>query len=164
MAVEVSDYPLAYFITWTTYGSWLPGDDRGWTLRGKGPQLPDFYRQLSTVLRMSEDAVRLNSVQRMAVEDTIRRHCQIRGWLLHAVSCRTNHVHVVVSAPVHPDTARDQFKAYCTRKLNELNTGPSRERWWTERGKNERIDDIEGLDTVVQYVVEAQDRKDRDEA
>ena len=22
--------PIAYFLTWTTYGSWLPGDQRGW--------------------------------------------------------------------------------------------------------------------------------------
>jgi hypothetical protein len=21
--------PLAYFLTWTTYGTWLPGDERG---------------------------------------------------------------------------------------------------------------------------------------
>jgi hypothetical protein len=23
------DEPLAYFLTWTTYGTWLPGDERG---------------------------------------------------------------------------------------------------------------------------------------
>ena len=22
--------PLAYFLTWSTYGTWLPGDERGW--------------------------------------------------------------------------------------------------------------------------------------
>ena len=26
--------PLAYFITWTTYGTWLPGDERGWNRKG----------------------------------------------------------------------------------------------------------------------------------
>jgi hypothetical protein len=25
--------PLAYFLTWTTYGTWLPGDERGWVER-----------------------------------------------------------------------------------------------------------------------------------
>jgi hypothetical protein len=25
--------PLAYFLTWTTYGTWLPGDSRGWVNR-----------------------------------------------------------------------------------------------------------------------------------
>src|SRR5215208_5502449 len=95
MAVEISDYPLAYFLTWTTYGTWLPGDDRGWTKRGKGQQLPDFYRMFASALRMTEDAIVLSPQQRLAVEETIREHCRIRGWTLHAVNCRTNHVHVV---------------------------------------------------------------------
>jgi hypothetical protein len=30
---------------------------------------------------------------------------------LHAVSCRSNHVHVVVTADRHPDDVRDQLKA-----------------------------------------------------
>ena len=37
---------LAYFITWTTYGTWLPGDQRCWVLHGKGLQLPDLIREL----------------------------------------------------------------------------------------------------------------------
>jgi len=32
--------PLAYFLTWTTYGTWLPGDERGWVLKGKGFNCP----------------------------------------------------------------------------------------------------------------------------
>ena len=27
--------PLAYFLTLTTYGTWLPGDDRGWHRKGE---------------------------------------------------------------------------------------------------------------------------------
>jgi hypothetical protein len=27
------DEPLAYFLTWTAYGSWLPGDERGWVAK-----------------------------------------------------------------------------------------------------------------------------------
>ena len=34
--------PLAYLITWTTYGTWLPGDQRGWVEDGTfGIQAPD---------------------------------------------------------------------------------------------------------------------------
>jgi hypothetical protein len=25
--------PLAYYLTWTTYGTWLPGDERGWVAK-----------------------------------------------------------------------------------------------------------------------------------
>jgi hypothetical protein len=31
---------LAYFITWTTYGTWLHGDARGWIMSGVGRQIP----------------------------------------------------------------------------------------------------------------------------
>ena len=34
--------PLAYFLTWTTYGTWLPGDERGWVKRKRGFQAPDM--------------------------------------------------------------------------------------------------------------------------
>jgi hypothetical protein len=31
-----SDDPIAYFITWTVYGTHLQGDERGWRRRRKG--------------------------------------------------------------------------------------------------------------------------------
>jgi hypothetical protein len=38
---------------------------------------------------------------------------------LHAVNCRSNHVHVVVTANRDPDEVREQFKAWCTRRLKQ---------------------------------------------
>jgi hypothetical protein len=32
--------PLAYFLIWTTYGTWLPGDERGWNRKGEREILP----------------------------------------------------------------------------------------------------------------------------
>jgi hypothetical protein len=90
--------PLAFFLTWTTYGTWLPGDERGWVERGRGFRLPEPIRKREAEARMTEDACILDEEQRKVVEKTIRDHCRIRKWELHAVNCRTNHVHVVVSA------------------------------------------------------------------
>ena len=33
--------PIAFFLTWATYVTWLPGDDRGWIEYRHGWQLPD---------------------------------------------------------------------------------------------------------------------------
>ena len=34
--------PLAFLLTWTTYGTWSPGDERGWNRKGKpGAHLPN---------------------------------------------------------------------------------------------------------------------------
>ncbi|MEW5980205.1 MAG: transposase [Acidobacteriota bacterium] len=110
--------PVAYFLTWTTYGTWLPGDRRGWVRKRHGFQLPNLPAEREAQGRMTETACRLNSRQRQVVEGVIRAHCQIRGWILHAVNCRSNHVHVVVTAKsVFPDAVMAQLKAWSTRKL-----------------------------------------------
>jgi hypothetical protein len=81
--------PLAYFLTWPTYGTWLPGDERGWVLRGEGYQVPDPIQKFEAQARMTEDACVLDEEQRRLVEKTIIDHCRIRGWQLHAVNCRS---------------------------------------------------------------------------
>src|SRR5688500_14303497 len=90
---------LAYHLTWTTYGTWLPGDQRGWVERGV-PVIRDADpdREQAARERMAEAPVILTEAQRQIVEQTIRDHCRIRGWTLHALNVRTNHVHVVVTA------------------------------------------------------------------
>lgn len=159
---------VAFFSTWTTYGTWLPGDSRGWYQRGRGLQDPDALRRLEASLLMSEAALTLDPQQRRMVENTIAKHCAIRGWVLHAVNCRTNHVHVVVTAPGRDiEVPREQFKAWCTRCLKEQTQSASptrqivtlREHWWTERGWDEYIDDEETLAIVIAYVLEGQGQR-----
>jgi REP element-mobilizing transposase RayT len=159
---------LAYFLTWATYGTWLPGDERGWVEYRHGWQLPDLIRKLEAEALMTEDACVLNEVQREIVEATIAEHCRIRRWALHAVNCRTNHLHVVVTAPDHhPDVVREQFKAWCTRRLKEharpdrpqtAGTFP-REKWWAERGSRRYLGDQASLEAAILYVRDSQDRK-----
>jgi hypothetical protein len=112
--------PLAYFLTWPTYGTWLPGDERGWVQYRRGCQLPDPVKKLEATARMADDACRLNDDERRVVETTIAAHCRIRNWTLHAVNCRSNHLHIVVTASEHPDEVRDQFKSWCTHRLKEF--------------------------------------------
>jgi REP element-mobilizing transposase RayT len=155
--------PLAYFITWTCYGTWLPGDDRGWARWEKGqivpqPLLADWCKE-----QMTEGSCVLCEEQRAIVEDTIAKHCLHRGWHLHAVNCRSNHCHVVVAAKNHSgEVVRDQLKAWCTRKLKEAEGRNSsgnmtRQNWWTRKGSVRYLFDDESLEVVVQYTLEAQD-------
>jgi hypothetical protein len=112
--------PLAYLITWTTYGTWLPGDKRGWIESGRtGIQEPDAFRKQQAVEKMNSEPVLLCPEERQLVEETIRKHCEMRNWALHALNVRTNHVHMVVTAPVIPEKVMSQLKAWCSRRLNE---------------------------------------------
>jgi REP element-mobilizing transposase RayT len=152
------DDPIAFFLTWNTYGTWLPGDERGWVEYHKGWQLPDPIRELESAALMTEHACRLNPQQRAAVEDQIRETCQHRGWHLHAVNCRSNHVHVVVSAPnIRPKKIRTDLKAWATRKLKD-GFDSERENWWAERGSIRYIYSELSLETAIGYVNDGQDR------
>jgi hypothetical protein len=112
-----------------------------------GPfRFPDPQREAAAGSLLTEEPCVLNPEQRRLVEETIAQHCAILGWHLHAVNCRTKHVHVVVIAPVPPKVVRDQLKAWCTRQLKERQrvanadpSGPVRTRWWTERGSERWI-------------------------
>ena len=141
---------IAIFTTWTTYGTWLPGDARGW-FNNVGLQLPNFNQQLNALLRMSTSALILDLEQRQTIEETIQTHCIFRQWQLLAVNCRTNHVHVLVSAAdISIEVPRMQFKAWATRKLKHLS--PGRKKWWTEGGWDVFIDDEASLARVIEYI------------
>jgi REP element-mobilizing transposase RayT len=157
-------YPLAFFITWTTYGAWLPGDARGWIKSGDyGVKPPDPELKHHARKAMAERAVVLTPAQRALVEQTITAHCRIRGWILHAVNVRTNHIHAVVSANRDPNDVRDQFKAWCSRKLSDhagltksIAKKAGRRHWFTEGGDIQVIETDEHLENAVRYVVELQ--------
>ena len=172
--------PLAFLLTWTTYGTWLPGDRRGWVDKPGKFREPDLRFTESNRARMTETALILNDTQRQIVETTILAHCNIRNCTLHAINCRTNHVHVVVTAPQRaPDDVMNEFKSWCTRKLKQQSQeqtqrprkpeapakGPTdsqptapriRQKWWTQRGSKRLLFDESGLEAAVKYTLDAQ--------
>src|SRR5262249_3348105 len=146
---------LAYFLTWPTYGTWLPGDERGWVKYRKSWQRPDPIRKREAEARMSEDACVLDSQQRQLVEKTIADHCEVLSWNLHAVNCRSNPLHVVLTAPIRPKQVQMQFKAWCTRRLKEfecrlrgtaIDDSSVRKEWWAERGSQRWLNDEDSLE------------------
>ena len=149
--------PIAYFLTWTTYGTWLPGDVRGWNRKGEQEGLsPNPLFHETAEARLKESPLILNVHQREVVEQTISSHCKIRNWKLHAVNVRSNHAHVVVTAPDYtPEKVALQFKAWCTRKLKAAY--PDRSRFWTEGTSCRWINFDADLAKAIEYTIEAQD-------
>ena len=147
--------PTAYFLTWTTYGTWLSGDDRGWVDRkDAGAHVP--YKPANTALSaamtkaMGQQAVRFSERQRTMVEESIRESCRVKNWMLHALGVRTNHVHVVVSAgDIEPEKIMTHLKGYASRRLNAV-FGAGR--WWTRHGSTRYVKTASSLLKAVEYV------------
>ncbi len=155
--------PIAFFITWTVYGSHLQGDQRGWRRRRRGEQAPQPLLAQWRRQRLKHDVLLLSPEQRDVVERLSERHCLHRRWRLWAVSARTTHVHAVVTATgFSGKTVRDQLKANATCAL--------RDKWpqfrdrpvWTLGGDWACINTPDDLQQVCSYVREAQDRKQFD--
>jgi REP element-mobilizing transposase RayT len=145
-----------YHLTWHTYGTWLPGDERGWVDKRK-PEIQAGSRALRRHAKslMVQEAVLLTRKQRRIVGHVIRKHCQIRGWTLHALNVLATHLHAVITAPIDPEKARSELKAWCSRRLNE-NRGAMQE-WWAGGGDIEEIGNETYLENAIVYVLEKQE-------
>ncbi len=149
------DFALAYHITWTTHGTWLPGDERGWVSACEaGIQRPDAERYDQSSCRLADDPIVLTPHQREIVARTIDDHCRIRGWFIHVHNVRTNHIHVVLTAQCEPEKPLDELKSWASRRLN-ADVGEKR-RWWTYHGSTKYIWDEAYLQNAIQYVRDAQ--------
>jgi REP element-mobilizing transposase RayT len=155
-AVAKQEIPaMTIFTTWTTCGSWLPGDARKWYARRSGLMEPDDREIEIAKQSMTETICILDARQRSIVESAIVDHCRIKDWILHAVNVRSNHVHVALSACDIPlDLPRIQLKSWSTRRLKA--ESPERTKWWTRRGWDRIIEAPGDLANVVHYINECQ--------
>jgi hypothetical protein len=117
--------PIAYFLTWTCHGTWLPGDARGWVdsahntygtpMRPPDPEREDFASRL-----MEDDPRGLCPEARTVVSKAIRDHCALKGWKILSLNIRTTHIHIVVGGSatmVRPEVVMGQLKSWSTRRL-----------------------------------------------
>ena len=154
---HAENIPLAYLITFRSYGTWLHGDARGsvnrFTNRYGTPMLPPnpgWQKQIRETL--SHDPVTLKSRQRKLVEQAIRETCKIRNWGFWTTNIRTNHVHTVVSAPCKPEIILSAFKANATRKLREAGCWRSNQTPWVDRGSKRYLWTEQDVINAVVYV------------
>ena len=159
--MAISNEPLAYFITWTVYGTFLHGDQRWWRqggeLKAPRPRLERWHHD-----RLKHEVILLDKVHRRIVDKKVKEHCEIRDWKLWVVNSRSNHVHVVVTSPGYQGTTvRDQLKANGTGSLRKHDLTFCDRPVWTTKGDVELIWTEDELERVIEYVSEAQDRMDR---
>ncbi len=132
-----------WLLTWTTYGTWLPGDVRGSVSRVRESQSPRQYHNTPGSpydcpvpgLRMAAEAalkgrpILLNSKQANVILTRFRETAAYRQWRLLAAAVMRNHVHLVVVAD---DAAKSAdllrtFKSYASR--SRLNSEKQQTNW-----------------------------------
>ncbi len=157
-----NDSPLAFFLTWRTYGTWLHGDERGSIDRynnvfGGQRVVPNEIRVGQQQAKLKSEPVILNAEQRIVVRDSIESVCSYRQWNLRSVHIRTNHGHLVVSNhQVKPEYMMRDFKAYATRALRERGLWTHKHSPWAEGGSKRYLWTDESISNACDYVVNGQ--------
>jgi len=151
--------PVAYFITFTTHGSWLHGDPRNSIIRDDGiPKLITANTRLyqHKQAKLKSPPVYLNKAQRIIVLETIVQHCRIRQWQLPAAHVRSNHVHILVRADQDISKVMNELKAWSTRKLRQ--EGHNIPKVWTVGGSKRYVFTDAKLREKIHYVIHEQGR------
>ena len=164
MDPHLASAPLAYLITFHTYGTWLPGDPRGSVdahhrLRGTPHVGRAAGRQAASAKLLDHPPVELGPEERTIVLGTIREVCHHRGWALQAAHVRINHVHAVIQAARAdhtPERVMNDLKAWATRRIVEAGLRPPGTRLWVRHGSTRHLWRPEAVEAAREYVVAGQ--------
>ena len=153
--------PLAFFISFRCYGTWLHGDRRGsidrFHNRYRTPYLPknDSWHAYNKT-QLKAKPFKLKARHRQLVMNAIKETCQIRKWSLLALNVRSNHVHSVVSANKKPEQILGAFKANATRQLRENGLWPHPFSPWADKGSKRWLWTEQSVIEAIDYVLYGQ--------
>ena len=154
---------LAYFITFSTYGTWLHGSAKGKGSVDKDhntygtPFLePDEQREQAAREAMVQSPYVMSQAEREIVCKAIVDLARDRGWLLLAIHVRSNHVHVVVSVERDPGRVMSDMKARASRELTLAGFDNAARRRWTRHGSTLHLFREEEVEAKIQYTLDQQ--------
>ena len=105
---------------------------------------------------MVQEAYVMDESRRACVLDAVVQHCKCRSWRLLAAHVRTNHVHVIVDAPVTPEKVLNELKAYASRSLNKSGFDKAERRRWARHGSTRYLWDRDDVAAATKYVADQQ--------
>lgn len=154
--------PLAYLITFQTYASWLHGDERGSvdpTQNTPGtPRLPpNPHRAQRELASLKHPPFLIDAHARGVIDQTIREVAAHRHWTIRALNIRTNHIHIVITAPDHtPERVLIDLKSWSTRQLIENGCVTPDTHVWSRHGSTRWLNSQFSFDRACEYVANEQ--------
>ncbi|MBV9158565.1 MAG: transposase [Acidobacteriaceae bacterium] len=150
---------IGVFLTFTTYGTHLPGAEAGsvsrnrQTWRSPTVQFNATWEDQARRL-MVEPGFTLDPEDRALVLKSIIETCSHRAWHLFGVHVRTNHVHAVLQTDVPVERALNYLKARATFVLKTRHSG--RQRFWTKHGSTRYLWSRASVADALDYVMNQQ--------
>ncbi len=154
---------LAYFITFTTYGTWLHGSSKGQgsvdmehNTFGSPYIAPSENRERRAREAMVQPPYFMTAQEREVVCRAIVELSTERGWNLLAVHVRSNHAHVIVSADLDPGRMMSDMKAKASRELTRAGFGDAKRKRWTRHGSTLHLLREADVEAKIRYTLDEQ--------
>ncbi|MFZ2149496.1 MAG: transposase [Sedimentisphaerales bacterium] len=140
---------LGYMVTWTTYGSWLQGDERGYVKKGKVLGANRSLREVN-VAKQAGKTVKLTRQEQETVRKAIESEAERLVRKIYSMTICHNHVHIVVNYTGEPI---ELFVGHCKNSARvTLRANGFSGRVWT-RGYDKRYCfDEKSLKDRIDYV------------
>jgi len=140
---------LGYMVTWTTYGTWLQGDERGWVKKGT------VYGGNAALRGANkggekEKPVRLRKREKEIVREAICRKAEALGEKMFAISVWSNHVHIVLGYGGRP--IEETVRIYKNTASAALCKSGFERRVWTKGYDKRFCFDEKSLMKRIKYV------------
>jgi REP element-mobilizing transposase RayT len=88
---------IGFMATWTTYGTLLQGDKRGYVKNGNVLDANAALEE-SNKHSLKHDEIKIPKNIRQIVEDAVLQEAQEIGQQVYALAVRSNHIHIVVES------------------------------------------------------------------
>ena len=151
--------PLAYHITFATYGTRLHGDERGTVDRDHNcPGEPildtDAPRENFEASLMRFPSITFTEVQRRFVEVHLASICERGGWGYRIASAGEDHVHGLIAADAHGSVVRRLLKRWLGQALFERWPMSKGRTWWAEGGSVKWVWEEQYLRRAYDYIAD----------
>ena len=156
---------IGIHLVWTSYGTWLPGDDRGhWSplfdfygnllVRGGKLNRADLTTKQLAKESMKEPAKILTDDERRIVAETLGTHLGGLGQpKAYAAAIEKTHIHLLLgSVAEHIATTTGRLKGTTSSAVVDLPTNKDRKRTWTAKYWKVFLFDETAFAAVKQYI------------
>jgi REP element-mobilizing transposase RayT len=156
---------FALLVTWTCYGTWLPGDERGhasnvllpgggFVSRQNAPGTPyaasDAHTHARARAAQKGETVWLTKSQAQIAATGLVKAAAERGWRILRAALMRNHAHVLIcNCPDDGPTVRRILKGVSQAALNDVE---GIRRWWTAGGSDRYKHGDEAIESAYAYV------------
>ena len=141
---------IAYMLTWTTYGTWLQGDERGYCKNGEtlGAN-PNLYRSNYNALK--HKPVYLSDHQRDIAKNRIHHEAKRINQHVYALTVQNNHVHLILKKTKDSiESAAHRYKRTATHILRGEGL---KGKVWTKGYDKRYCFNQDDLNARIEYVI-----------